>query len=197
MTKSDKSESKPSLLDKLFKAEVVTESDLELFLKPVHPESHDLSYTCLLIPRSPAHQLNSDLADHLPQWLKQICTSFGWNLEFVNVHPEYLQWSMSVLPATPPGRFMQTIRDETSQLILSHFGRINQENLNDGFWAPGYLVILGTRPHPRQMVEQFILVTRRQQGLNQLTSLPEAGMAGDETTDAPLPDIRKKKRKGK
>jgi REP element-mobilizing transposase RayT len=139
-----------------------------VLLEPVYPESYDLSYTCLLLPRFPSHQLKGDLANYLPQWLQQVCISFGWRLEFVNVDPEYFQWSISVLPATPPGRFMQQIRYDTSELILSHFGRIKQENLSNDFWAPGYLVVLGTRPHPREMVEQYIRLTRRQQGLNTL-----------------------------
>lgn len=139
-----------------------------VLLEPVYPESYDLSYTCLLIPRFPAHQLKGDIANYLPQWLQQVCISFGWRLEFVNVDPGYFQWSISVLPATPPGRFMQQIRYDTSELILSHFGRIKQENLSNDFWAPGYLVVLGTRPHPKEMVEQYIRLTRRQQGLNTL-----------------------------
>lgn len=139
-----------------------------VLLEPVYPESYDLSYTCLLLPRFPSHQLKGDLANYLPQWLQQVCISFGWRLEFVNVDPDYFQWSISVLPATPPGRFMQQIRYDTSGLILSHFGRIKQENLSNDFWAPGYLVVLGTRPHPREMVEQYIRLTRRQQGLNTL-----------------------------
>jgi len=153
---------------------VQTEGEEETLLKegvllePVYPESYDLSYTCLLLPRFPSHQLKGDLANYLPQWLQQVCISFGWRLEFVNVDPGYFQWSISVLPATPPGRFMQQIRYDTSELILSHFGRIKQENLSNDFWAPGYLVVLGTRPHPREMVEQYIRLTRRQQGLNTL-----------------------------
>lgn len=136
-----------------------------VLLELIHPESYDLSYTCLLIPRFPAHQLKGDLANYLPQWLQQVCISFGWRLEFVTVDPNFLQWSISVLPATPPGRFMQQIRYDTSALILSNFGRIKQENLSNDFWAPGYLVVLGTRPHPKEMVEQYIRLTRRQQGL--------------------------------
>lgn len=136
-----------------------------VLLEPVYPESYDLSYTCLLIPRFPAHQLKGDLADFLPQWLQQVCISFGWRLEFINVDPEYLQWSISVLPATPPGRFMQQIRYQTSEMILANFGRIKQDVLSNDFWAPGYLVVLGTRPHPKEMVEQYIRLTRRQQGL--------------------------------
>ena len=137
-------------------------------LEPVYPESYDLSYTCLLIPRFPSHQIKGDLANYLPQWLQQICISFGWRIEFVAVELDYFQWSISVLPATPPNRFMQQIRYDTSEMILSNFGRIKQENLSNDFWAPGYLVVLGTRPHPKEMIEQYIRLTRRQQGLNTL-----------------------------
>jgi REP element-mobilizing transposase RayT len=146
----------------------ILDSDLDVLLEPVNPESYDLSYTCLLIPRFPSHQLKGDLADYLPQWLQQICVSYGWQLEFTTVDPDYFQWALRVPPSVPPGHFMQVIRYQTSDFILSNFGRIRRENLSNDFWAPGYLVVLGTRPHPKEMIEQYIRLTRRQQGLHKL-----------------------------
>jgi len=147
------------------------ESDLlsqDVLLEPIHYDSYDLSYTCLLIPRFPSHQLKGDLAEYTQQWLQQICISFGWRLEFITVLPDYFQWMLHVAPSIPPGHFMQVIRTETSKLILSNFGHIRQENPSNDFWAPGYLVVLGTRPHPSEMIKQYIRLTRRQQGLHTL-----------------------------
>jgi REP element-mobilizing transposase RayT len=140
----------------------------DILLEPVYPDFYNLSYTCLLIPRFPSHQLKGDLADYLPQWLQQVCISFGWRLEFITVHPDYFQWAILVPPSTPPGHFMQQIRYDTSEMILSNFGSIRKENLSNDFWAPGYLVVLGTRPHPEEMISQYIRLTRRQQGLSTL-----------------------------
>jgi REP element-mobilizing transposase RayT len=146
-------------------AEVFVELDENVLLEPVSPESYDLSYTCLIIPRFPSHQLKGDLAVHLPQWLSQICLSYSWRLGFTNVHPEYLQWSIRVSPSVSPGKFIHLTRTETSKFTFEYYPRFKRENLSDDFWAPGYLVILGMRPHPEPMVEQFIRLTRRQQGL--------------------------------
>ena len=154
-----------------FQKEEERESDLlspDVLLEPIHYDSYDLSYTCLLIPRFPSHQLKGDLAEYTQQWLQQICISFGWRLELITVLPDYFQWMLHVAPSIPPGHFMQVIRTETSKLILSNFGHIRQENLSNDFWAPGYLVVLGTRPHPSEMIEQYIRLTRRQQGLHTL-----------------------------
>ncbi|MBI3161373.1 MAG: transposase [Chloroflexi bacterium] len=117
-----------------------------------------------MIPRLPAHQLKADLAQRLPPWLKQICGSFNWNLEFVTVNPGYLQWGLRVVPAVQTGQFIQEIRHRTSQLILATFDHLHHETPNGDFWAPGYLVVLGTRPHPKEMIEQYIRLSRRQHG---------------------------------
>lgn len=146
--------------------DVFVELDENVLLEPVSPESYDLSYTCLIIPRFPSHILRGDLALRLPEWLGQICVSYGWKLGFTNVQPEYLQWSIRVSPSVPPGYIMHVTRNETSKFTFEHFPRFKRENLSGDFWAPGYLVILGMRPHPAQMVEQFIRLTRRQQGLS-------------------------------
>jgi REP element-mobilizing transposase RayT len=138
-------------------------------LEPVHSESYDLSYTCLLIPRFPSHQIKGDLAHYLSQiWLQQICISYSWRLEFATANPDYLQWGMRVNASVTSTHFMQTIRSETSRLILENFGRIARENLSADFWAPGHLVVLGIRPHPYEMIEKYIRLTRRQQGLHTL-----------------------------
>ena len=145
---------------------IATSSNDEVLLEPIYLESYDLSYTCLLIPRFPAHQLKGDLADYLPQWLQQVCISYGWRLEFITVNPNYFQWAIWVAPSTPPSHFMQQIRFDLSGMIFSNFGRIKKENLSNDFWAPGFLVVLGTRPHPEEMIRQYILLSRRRQGLN-------------------------------
>lgn len=133
-----------------------------VLLEPVYPESYDLSYTCLLIPRQPAQELKGDLADFLPKHLQEICASYNWRIEFINVKPDYFQWGLRVIPSTQTGQFMQEIRLKTSGLILSAFESIRAENADGEFWAQGYLVVLGARPLPKEMIEQFIRMTRRQ-----------------------------------
>jgi len=140
----------------------------EVVFEPVKSESYELSYSCLLIPRFPSHQLKGDLANYLPQWLQQICISYGWRLEFISAEYDYFQWALRVNVSVPPIQFMQAIRYETSKFILSNFGHIAKENLSNDFWAPGHLVVLGTRPHPKEMIEQYIRLTRRNQGLQTL-----------------------------
>jgi len=143
----------------------VPESNQDILLESVDHDLYNLSYTCLLLPRFPSHQLKGDLADLLPGWLQQVCISYGWRLEFTTVNPDYLQWAIMVPPSTAPAHFMLQIRHETSRMILSSFGRIRRANLSNDFWAPGYLVVLGARPHPEDMIKQYISLTRRQQGL--------------------------------
>jgi REP element-mobilizing transposase RayT len=139
------------------------DSNDNVVLEPIYPEAYDLSYTCLLIPGQPLHQLNGDLAKLLPQWLHQICASYNWQIEFVTVNPDYFQWGIRVIPSTQTGQFMQKIRHGTSELILSTFENIRKINSTNDFWASGYLVVLGTRPHPKEMIEQYIRLSRRQQ----------------------------------
>lgn len=142
--------------------------DQDILFESVPLDSYNLSYTCLLIPRFPSHQIKGDLADMLPQRMQQICISYGWNLEFTSAQAEYFQWGVSVPPSTSPSLLMQKTRLETSSQIMADFGWIKRENLSGDFWAPGYLVVLGTRPHPEEMIHQFIRLTRSKQGLSSL-----------------------------
>ena len=151
------------------KEKASTDSNDDILPGPIYTESHDLSYTCLLIPWLPSHQLEGGLAECLPQWLQQICASYHWQMEFFTVNPDYFQWGLRVIRSTKTDQFMQEIRHGTSELILSTFEHIRNENLTHDFWAAGHLVVLGTRPHPEEMISQYIRMTRRQQGF----SLPD------------------------
>ena len=111
--------------------------------------------------------MTGDLADHLGQWFPGICIAFGWRLEFMAVRPEYLQWVVSVPPNTSPGYLMRIMRQQTSEKIFTEFPRIKKENPSGDFWAPGYLIIGGSQPHPQQLVKDYIKQTRDRQGISQ------------------------------
>ncbi|HUH96327.1 MAG TPA: IS200/IS605 family transposase [Anaerolineales bacterium] len=137
----------------------------EVAFEPVSRDPYELSYACLLIPRFSTHYLIGDLADDLHVWMKQICVSFGWRLDYLSVQPDYLQWILRVLPAASPAHFMSVTRRQTSQEILENFPRLKNENRSKDFWAPGYLVIVSTSPHPPKMIKDYIRLTRQQQGI--------------------------------
>jgi REP element-mobilizing transposase RayT len=125
---------------------------------------YHLTYACLLVPRFSAHYITGDLADRLGEWLPNICIAFGWRLEYLAVRPEYLQWVVNVQPNTSPGYLMRIMRQQTSEKIFSELIRLKKENPSGDFWAPGYLIMGGTQPHPPQLVRDYIRQTRQRQG---------------------------------
>ncbi len=147
---------------------VLTDSSINDYaiFEPVTSDSYDISYTCLVIPRFGSHYLIGDLASRLPDWIQQICISFGWQLDFLVVDREYLEWGIHISPVIPPIYFMRTIRQQTSLQIFSDFPRIKRENLSNDFWAIGYLVTTGKLPYPPGVIQKFIQQIRKQQGGN-------------------------------
>ena len=141
-----------------------TEAARKVTLEPTTSGLYHLTYACLLVPRFSSHYLTGDLADHLSEWLPNICIAFGWRLEFLAVRPEYLQWVVNVRPNTSPGYLMRVMRQQTSEKIFMEFARIKKENPSGDFWAPGYLIMGGTQPHPPQLVRDYIHQTRQRQG---------------------------------
>jgi REP element-mobilizing transposase RayT/ActR/RegA family two-component response regulator len=144
-----------------------TEAARRITMEPVTAGLYHLTYACLLVPRFSAHYLTGDVADHLAEWLPSICVAFGWRLEYLAVRPEYLQWVVNVQPNTSPGYLMRVMRQQTSEKIFSDFQRLKKENPSGDFWAPGYLIMGGTQPHPPQLVRDYIKQTRERQGLSQ------------------------------
>ena len=136
-----------------------------IVLEPVSAGVYNLTYACLLVPRFSSHYLTGDIADRLSEWLPNICIAFGWRLEYLAVRPEYLQWVVNVPPATSPGYLMRIMRQQTSEKIFVEFTRFKKENPSGDFWAPGYLIMGGTKPHPGQLVKDYIKQIRQRQGI--------------------------------
>jgi len=141
-----------------------TEAARKITLEPTTGSLYHLTYACLLVPRFSSHYLTGDLSDRISEWIPDICIAFGWRLEFLAVRPEYLQWVVNVQPNTSPGYLMRIMRQQTSEKIFSEFTRIRKENPSGDFWAPGYLIMGGTQPHPPQLVRDYIRQTRQRQG---------------------------------
>lgn len=145
----------------------ITEVASRVMLEPIAPGLYNLTYACLLVPRFSSHYLTGDMSDRLSEWLPQICIAFGWRLEYLAVRPEYVQWVLNVPPATSPGYLMRIVRQQTSEKIFTEFTRMKKENPSGDFWAPGYLIMGGTQPHPPQLVKDYIKQTRTRQGYSQ------------------------------
>ena len=145
----------------------ITEVASRVMLDPISPGLYNLTYACLLVPRFSSHYLTGDISDRLSEWLPNICIAFGWRLEYLAVRPEYVQWVVNVPPATSPGYLMRIMRQQTSEKIFTEFTRLKKENPSGDFWAPGYLIMGGTQPHPPQLVKDYIKQTRTQQGYSQ------------------------------
>jgi REP element-mobilizing transposase RayT/DNA-binding response OmpR family regulator len=156
----------PGILDET-RPHSITEVAGRVILEPASPGLYHLNYACLLVPRFSSHYLTGDLAARLGEWLPNICVAFGWRLEFQAVRPEYMQWVVSVPPNTSPGYLMRIMRQQTSEKIFAEFPRLKKENPSGDFWAPGYLIMGGTQPHPQQLVKDYIKQTRDRQGISQ------------------------------
>jgi len=139
-----------------------------IVMEPISAGVYHLSYACLLLPRFATHYLTGDMADKLSEWIPIICVAFGWRLEYLAVRPEYLQWVVNVPPATSPGYVMRVIRQQLSDKVFAAFPRLKRDNPSGDFWAPGYLIMGGTQPHPSQLVKDYIKQIRQRQGMEKV-----------------------------
>lgn len=124
-----------------------------------------ISFVCLLVPRFEKHTLIGDLSDILHIWMKDICISYGWNLKFISISPNYLHWIMTVKMNSSPTEFMGIVRETTSKKIFDNFPRFLEQNMSKKFWAPYYFVGVGNVPYSKSSIQTFIEQIRMEQGL--------------------------------
>ncbi len=136
-----------------------------LFIDPVSPALHHLSYVCVLIPRMPDHALSGDLVDQLRVWLPQICLASGWRFGGLSIEETLIQWIVSMPPNEPPSGMVDHIRLETSRRIIELHPRVRDQNITSDFWAPGYLIVGSSRFLTKRTVNNFVRRIRSWQGL--------------------------------
>ena len=124
------------------------------------------SFVCLLVPRFEEHTLVGDLSDRLHTWMKDICISFGWNLKFIEISPNYLHWIMTVKITSSPVEFMNIVRRTTSQKVFDEFPRFSEKNMSKKFWAPFYFVGIGNAPYSKSSIQSFVDQIRTEQGFH-------------------------------
>jgi REP element-mobilizing transposase RayT len=141
-------------------------SGTHVHFEPFAKRAYDMSYACLLIPRNPEHLLTGKVAEFISGAMRDTCATFGWELGMLQVRPQYMQWVLSATVGTPPSKCIHTIREQTSKGILEKFKQFRDKDPYKDFWAPGYLVLVSAEPHPQNIIDEFIHLTRQQQGLS-------------------------------
>lgn len=168
-SQTDLRESMPAAAPERIVEEEIPSTDLgsseTVELESIPQLSNELSYSCLLIPRFSDHYLTGDITEDLPDWVRQVCISYGWRLCGIMVRPGHLQWVMTVPLTTSPAQFMRIMRKLTSEKIFEYYPRYSRKNLSGDFWAPGFLVAPGNQFQSVESVSNFILQTRKQQGI--------------------------------
>jgi putative transposase len=137
------------------------------FLHEFIPDAlYNLSYSCLLIPRFASPSPSGDREEMIEGYMKNIHVSYGWRLEQLEVQPDYLRWISSFPPNITPSKHIERIRKETSRLLFEDFPTLKRENLNNDYWAPGYLIVGGKNSISNQLVMAFLRRNRMKHGIN-------------------------------
>jgi CheY-like chemotaxis protein/REP element-mobilizing transposase RayT len=129
------------------------------------PVVYVIHYACVLLPRMPEHQLRGDLPALLMRWMRQISLVSGWRLEHVTVNSDYLHWIAGAAPESPAVEVIHLVRQQTSAWIFAECPAYARDNSSSDFWAPGYLVVTGSRPLPSPLINEYIRQTRIRQGV--------------------------------
>jgi REP element-mobilizing transposase RayT len=96
--------------------------------------------TFYLVPASTSHFLIGELSVWLKRWMPALCETYGWQLEYLSVRPDYIKWTLVDFPEALIRKMLQVVRQQTSGRIFRVFPNLKADNASGDFWAPGYLV---------------------------------------------------------
>ncbi len=124
-----------------------------------------LPYSCVLIPRDPQRYLVGELPERLGLMLPRVHLNRGWRVTGMSIRPLYMQWFAALPLDINPVQAVSEIRQFTSASILNDLPELKTSADDEGFWAPGYLVLSGNLAPPSSIIREFIQRTRRSRDL--------------------------------
>lgn len=118
--------------------------------------------TAVLLPRSPKHQLNEHIAEHLRSSFSEVSHVLNWEFNDIDIQPEYLCFTFEIPSKMPPAGALEQLRQELSSRVLKSFPDLSQDVPEGRFWAHNYLLTTGGPPSEAR-IQIFIQNTRRSQ----------------------------------
>ncbi|MBI5348430.1 MAG: transposase [Chloroflexi bacterium] len=99
-----------------------------------------MAYTFLIVPRLAYNELKGDLRDHLSATLRQIASSYDWQVTALNVQPGYVEISLNCPTTDAPDYVIRSIMRDSSERLLNDFPRIARDHGRHPaiFWAQNY-----------------------------------------------------------
>jgi len=128
---------------------------------PARPEGPYAAYTCLWIPRDPALELLGDYADELYNWIQDVAEENMWDLEALDVRPDYVALTISVPLKTLPDSVIRTLMNETADRSAMYYP--DEVPSAAEFWAGGYYVVTPPRALTDREIARFITYQRQAQ----------------------------------
>ena len=136
-------------------------NQLSLMREFIPDALYNLSYSFLLITRFDSNYPPMDRDEIIKECIKKLHVSYGWKLESLEIHQDFIRWVSSFPPTFAPSRHIETIRKETSKRLFDDFPQFKQVNLSGDYWAPGYLVVGGNNAISDQLVSAYIKQNRQ------------------------------------
>ncbi len=118
------------------------------------------AYTCLWLSSDPGLELQGDLVSGLSTWLQDLTQQNAWELEELDIWPDYLLLTLSVPQKLLPDDVMARLMDETSRLSVDYFPDLVREG---PLWADGYYVVSPARALTEREIARFITYQRQSQ----------------------------------
>lgn len=123
-----------------------------------------LPFTAVLIPRLPDNRLEDELARKIATWVENFCVAWDWRADEIEVQPQYLAITVSLIPESAPAHAVEQLRDDLSRRVFEEHPEFLRRLPSGRFWARSYLLSAGRAPEKSE-IRRFIDHTRRAQGL--------------------------------
>ncbi|MBN1681214.1 MAG: transposase [Anaerolineae bacterium] len=117
-------------------------------------------YTCLWIPYDPKLEMVGDFADALYHWILDVAEDEHWQIEEVDIQPEYITLSVEIPHKVLPAQAVTLFMDETARRSAEVYPDVVH---GAPVWTGGYFVVDPPRELSEREIARFITYQRQAQ----------------------------------
>jgi len=124
---------------------------------------YSMAYTFLIVPRLAYNELKGDLRDHLNASLRQIASSYDWQMIAFDIQPTHVEISLSCPPTDAPDYVIRSIMRDSSERLLIEFPRLARDHGKHPaiFWAHNYWATAAQK-FSQEEIERFVDLQRKE-----------------------------------
>jgi putative transposase len=117
---------------------------------------YQLAYHFVWVPKYRRKMLGGAVGDRLKEMIREICETYEWEVEALEVMEDHVHLFVSCPPRYAPAQVMNAIKSLTARALYAEFPGLRKVQWGGKIWADGYYVGSSGEHVTSELIRRYI-----------------------------------------